>query len=81
MTTPLDTLRIKFNGRSSQTMIEATIARIVEKTSWEDFVANYPHGKLMPPFSIKNEVEEYYTPAPAPAPPPPPFVSVAKKTT
>ena len=45
-------------GTCNQTL--ATIKRIQEKKSWEDFKDKYPHGQAIPPYSIEKIVKEYY---------------------
>jgi hypothetical protein len=43
---------IKSYGTSG--VVNATINRLSEKETWNDFVKDYPHGKAINPFTIKS---------------------------
>ena len=50
----------KLKGYGTNEQIAKTLKRIQEKTSYEEFAKDYPHGELPNIFNIQGKVTEYY---------------------
>ena len=55
-------LRDKLHGYGDETMITFTINRWRDSgENWDTFYANYPYGRGIPPWNVKNILEHYET--------------------